>query len=137
MLLPRVWMNDLWDDDLQKDFGITRNNELMKTDIVEKDDHYELAMNLPGFNKDDVKITLKDGYLTVAANSTKENKENNEEGKLIRCERYTGSCSRSFYVGDNLTHEDIKAKFENGVLNINVPKEKEKAVEEEKFISIE
>lgn len=110
----------------------------MKTDIKDTDQGYEITMNLPGVKKEDVKAELKDGYLTISAtsNSNKDEKDNN--GRYIRRERYSGSCSRSFYVGGDVKQEDIKAKFENGILKVTVPKKEEKpAVEENKYISIE
>ena len=94
-------------------------------------------MQLPGYDKDDVEVSVDKGYLTVSA-SHNENKEDKEDGKYIRKERYSGSCSRSFYVGDAVTQDDVKAKFENGVLTLEVPKKEEAPkVEEKKYISIE
>ncbi len=112
---------------------------MMKTDIKDTDQGYEITMNLPGVKKEDVKAELKDGYLTISAtsNSNKDEKDNN--GRYIRRERYSGSCSRSFYVGDGVTQDEIKAKFENGALMLTVPKKEEKpAVEDnKKYIAIE
>ena len=111
---------------------------LMKTDIRDVDGNYELSMELPGFQKENVKIQLKDGYLTVQASRTEKKDEKDDNGKYIHKERYTGQCSRSFYVGKELEHEDIHAKYENGVLVVTFPKEgKKKEPEEKKFISIE
>lgn len=110
----------------------------MKTDIKDTDQGYEITMNLPGVKKEDVKAELKDGYLTISAtsNSNKDEKDNN--GRYIRRERYSGSCSRSFYVGDQITEADIKARFENGTLTMQIPKKEEKpAVEDKKYIAIE
>ena len=110
----------------------------MKTDIKDTDQGYEITMNLPGVKKEDVKAELKDGYLTISAtsNSNKDEKDNN--GRYIRRERYSGSCSRSFYVGDQVTQDEIKAKFENGTLTMTVPKKEEKPeVPSRKYISIE
>lgn len=109
----------------------------MKTDIYEKDGNYLIEMELPGYAKEDIKADLKDGYLTITAhkNETKEEKE--AKGKCIHKERYTGTCSRNFYVGEDLTQEDVKAAFKDGVLRLVVPKEVKKAVEEPKFITIE
>lgn len=111
---------------------------LMKTDIKETDTGYELAIDMPGFKKDDVVAELKDGYLSVSAQTSGEHEEKNEEGTFIRKERFSGKCSRSFYVGDDISEDDIKAKFDNGLLKITVPK-KERPQEEEarKVISIE
>ena len=95
-------------------------------------------MNLPGYKKEDSKGEVKDGYLTVTATTSKNNDEKDKDGKYIRKERYSGSCSRSFYVGDAVTQDDVKAKFENGVLTLEVPKKEEAPkVEEKKYISIE
>ncbi len=143
MLLPRVFMNSFMDDDMRDFFNdrpLVRNTDSgwMKTDVIEKENQYELDMNLPGFAKENVKISLNDGYLTVSAATSNENTENNTEGRVIRRERFQGSCQRSFYVGEYVKKEDIKAKFENGVLHLTVPKNvpvKEEPVEQ--FIEIE
>lgn len=111
---------------------------MMKTDIKDTDNGYEVIMNLPGARKEDVKAELKDGYLTINVTSNTNNDEKDENGKYIRRERFTGSCSRSFYVGDQITQEDIKAKFENGTLTMIIPKKEAKpAVEDKKYIAIE
>ena len=111
---------------------------LMQTDVKENDKDYEVTMNLPGFKKEDVKGELKDGYLVVTASTSSDSGEKDKDGKYIRRERYSGTCSRSFYVGDDVTQEDIKAKFENGTLKLTIPKKDAKpAVEDKKFISIE
>ena len=105
--------------------------------VKENDNYYELTMNLPGVKKEDVTAELKDGYLTIHATSNQNKDEKDEDGKYIRRERYSGSCNRSFYVGDAITEEDIKANFENGTLKMTIPKKEAKAVPEKKFISIE
>ena len=112
---------------------------MMKTDIRETDGSYELDVDLPGFKKDEVKVALKDGYLTVsAAKGLDEDDKDKETGKYIRRERYTGSCQRSFYVGDDITEEDIKGEFKHGILKLFVPKKEAKpAVEQKKYITIE
>jgi len=110
---------------------------LMKTDIKENDKGYELDVDLPGYKKEDVKAELKDGYLTISASNDNTKEEKDEDGKYIRKERYTGSVSRSFYVGKYVTEEDIHAKFENGILKLSVPKVDAPKVEENKYISIE
>lgn len=111
---------------------------IMHTDVKELENGYEIAMNLPGIKKDNVQAELKDGYLTVSASADTSNDTKDEEGKYIRRERYTGSCSRSFYVGEQITQEDIKARFEDGVLKIEVPKvEAKPAVENKRYIAIE
>ena len=139
MLLPSIFVEDLFDDWMM-DFPFRGNGSanLMRTDVKETDNSYELDMDMPGFDKGDIKAELKNGYLTISASSNRNNDEKDKDGKYIRRERYTGSCSRSFYVGDDVKQEDIKAKFENGILKVTVPKKEEKpAVEENKYISIE
>ena len=151
MLAPSIFvMNDLFDDfgdvfefspAFRKQVAAARN---ISSDIKELADGYQIEMELPGFSKEEVKAQLKDGYLTITAEHNAENKEeNNEEGqkkeavKYIRRERYYGKCQRSFFVGKNVTEEDINAKFENGILTMYVPKEVKKPQVEEKFITIE
>lgn len=151
MLVPSIFgMNDLFDDfgdvfefspAFRKQVAAARN---ISSDIKELADGYQIEMELPGFSKEEVKAQLKDGYLTITAEHNAENKEeNNEEGqkkeavKYIRRERYYGKCQRSFFVGKNVTEEDINAKFENGILTMYVPKEVKKPQVEEKFITIE
>lgn len=151
MLAPSIFgMNDLFDDfgdvfefspAFRKQVAATRN---ISSDIKELADGYQIEMELPGFAKEEVKAQLKDSYLTITAEHSAENKEeNNEEGqkkeavKYIRRERYYGKCQRSFFVGKNVTEEDINAKFENGILTMYVPKEVKKPQVEEKFITIE
>ena len=109
----------------------------MKTDVHEHEDHYEVDIDLPGFTKDELTIELKDGYLTVSAAKGLDKDENDKKGKLIRQERYAGAMQRSFYVGEELTEEDIKASFKHGVLSLNIPKKEAKAVPEKKTIMIE
>ena len=110
----------------------------MRTDIKDTENGYEVTMNLPGVKKEDVKAELKDGYLTISASANNSKDEKDNSGRYIRRERYSGSCSRSFYVGDQVTEADIKAKFENGTLTLLVPKMEEKpAVENKKYIAIE
>ena len=109
---------------------------IMKTDVKENDGKYEVAIDLPGFKKDEIEISLDDGFLTVKAEKNLNKDEKDENGKMLRQERYSGSMQRSFRVSNDLTEEDIKAKFENGVLMLDIPK-KEPAVPEKKLISIE
>ncbi|MGI6177245.1 MAG: Hsp20/alpha crystallin family protein [Eubacterium sp.] len=141
MLFPTVFRNDFFDDfnDFM-DFP-TRNDfrhDLMKSDVKDEGDHFELEMDLPGFKKEDVKIQLKDGVLNITASSKVSNDEKDENGKYIRRERFQGTCTRSFYVGEDVKDSDIKAKFANGVLTVNVPKNAEKPeIEENKYIAIE
>ena len=114
-------------------------SRLMKTDVRETEKTYELDIDLPGFKKDEIQIELKDGYLTVsAAKGLDEDDKDKETGKYIRRERYAGACQRSYYVGEDITEEDIKAEFKHGILKLFVPKKEVKpAVEEKKYISIE
>ncbi len=141
MLLPSIFGDNLFDNFMDDMFPVVDRKPLktmptiMRTDIKETEDHYELAVELPGFKKEDVKIHLKDGYLNISA-STESNDEEND-GKYLRRERYTGSMTRSFYVGKDLTEEDVKAKFGNGVLTLSLPKEAPKKIEEPKYICIE
>lgn len=111
---------------------------VMKTDIKESDTGYELEIDLPGYRKENVKAELKEGYLTISAESRQENNQKDDAGKYIRRERYYGTCSRSFYVGDEVTEQDIKARFEDGILKVAIPKKEARpAVEESRFIAIE
>ena len=140
MLMPSIFGENLLDDFFGEPFGGYDYSEsgLMTTDVKDTDKGYEVTMNMPGVKKEDVKAELKDGYLTVSAETNTKKDEKAEDGKYIRRERYSGSCSRSFYVGDAVTEEDIKAKFENGTLKMLVPKkEEQKAVENKKYIAIE
>lgn len=130
-------MDDFFDFPFGSNYTAT-DSSLMKTDIKEMENGYEVTMNLPGVKKEDVKAELKDGYLTISASSNSNKDEKDEEGRYIRRERYSGSCSRSFYVGDAVTEADIKAKFENGTLTMMIPKkEVQPAVENKKYIAIE
>lgn len=144
MMMPSIFGNSLFDDfagfPFDRNFGDFAKKEtaLMKTDVKEKDGAYELEMELPGYQKEDVTAQLKEGYLTIRASKDATNEEKDEKGRYIRRERYTGQCTRSFYVGEEVKQEDIKAKFENGILTLVVPKKEErKPVEENHFITIE
>ena len=141
MLMPSIFGENLLDDFFGFPFDGDYNYKaagLMTTDVKDTDHGYEVTMNMPGVKKEDVKAELKDGYLTVSAVSNKQTDEKNSEGKYLRRERYSGSCSRSFYVGEGVKQEDIKAKFEDGTLKLEIPKEEAKpAVEQKKYISIE
>ena len=108
-----------------------------KTDVRETEKTYELDIDLPGFKKDEIQIELKDGYLTVSAEKGLDKDEEDKKGKYIRKERYAGALSRTFYLGEEIREEEIKAKFENGILSVSIPKEEEKKVEGPKHISIE
>ena len=143
MLLPSIFGNDFFDD-FEKSFPLRMNwgresdtlGGLMRADVKESKDGYEVHLDLPGFKKEDVKAQLKDGYLTVTA-TRQSTLDDDKNEKFIRRERYMGSVTRSFYVGKTLTEEDIKAKFENGVLTLCFPKEVKKEVEAPKYIAIE
>ena len=148
MLMPSIFGENLFDDwmDLpfEREFFGRRNplygkNEknLMKTDVKEVENGYEVAMDQPGFKKEDISAKLENGYLTITASKGLDKDEKNEEGKYIRRERYSGSCSRSFYVGDGVTEEDIKARFEGGILKLDIPKKDAEKIEQKKYISIE
>lgn len=146
MLLPSIFGEDLFDnffDDFTRPARSvarysTPTTSVMRTDIKETDAGYELDIDLPGYKKEDVQAELKEGYLTITAKSQKENDEKDSDGKYIRRERYLGTCSRSFYVGEEITQEDIRARFENGILKLSVPKKEAKPkVEESKYIQIE
>ena len=120
------------------DWSYAKNTaNVMKTDIKENENGYELDIDLPGYKKENVKAELKDGYLTISASNDSSTEEKDEKGKYIRKERYTGSVSRSFYVGKYVTEEDIHAKFENGILKLSVPKVDAPKVEQNKYIAIE
>ena len=141
MLLPSIFGDNLFDNFMDDMFPTVDRMpmktmpSIMKTDIKEAEDQYVLSIDLPGFKKEDVKIHLKDGYLNVSAESKSEEEDNS--GKYLRRERSTGSMTRSFYVGEDLTEEDVKAKFDNGVLTLALPKEAPKKIEEPKYIAIE
>lgn len=140
MMLPRRRNDfDLFDRMFLDDpfFSGERESKLMKTDIKEKKDKYIIEMDLPGYEKENISLEINDGYLMISA-KTSQNKDEKEEGKYVRKERFVGECSRSFYVGDNIKEEDIKAAFKNGTLKIEVPKKEErKELPEKKQIPIE
>ena len=123
-------------DNIEKQLYGKHGKHLMKTDIKETETGYELAVDIPGFKKDEVKLSLSNGYLNVSASKAENKEEKDNEGKLIRQERYAGAMSRSFYVGDAITEEEVKAKFEDGVLQIEIPKKEIKEAEEKKLIEI-
>ena len=137
MMIPRRNNFSLFDDIFTDPFFEIGESKLMKTDIKEKKDKYLIDIDLPGYEKEDIKIEIQDGYLTVHAQTNKQEDEE-EKGKYVRKERYIGECSRSFYVGDNITEEEIKAKFKNGTLTLKVPKgREEKELPEKRYIPIE
>ena len=127
--------DNLFDDFLTTDSQGT--SSVMKTDIVEKDGNYELSIEMPGVKKEDIQMELKDGYLNVTASHNTDKEDKDKEGRIIRQERVSGSYSRSFYVGEDIHTEDVKASFNNGELIVTVPKEAPKKIEENKFIPIE
>ncbi|MEI3169588.1 MAG: Hsp20/alpha crystallin family protein [Lachnospiraceae bacterium] len=153
MLMPSIFGEDMFDD-FMRDFPFFDENagnkiekklygrhakNMMKTDIKELEGGYELEMDLPGFTKDEITAELKDGYLTISASKGLDKDEQEKEtGKYIRRERYAGACQRSFYVGEDITEQDIKAEFKHGILKLFVPK-KEAApkVENKKYVAIE
>ena len=125
-------LDDLWDNV----FTGFNTNRLMKTDVHEKDGKYIMDIDLPGYKKDDVKISLYNGNLTISVEKNVSNEEKDAKGNLIRQERYSGSCSRSFYVGDSIRDNDIQASFKDGILTITVPTEEHKEETGKKYIDI-
>ena len=143
MFMPTVFGSNFMDDVFDDFFGssfvpTTRTGATasMKADITETDKGYRIDMDLPGYAKDDVQAELKDGYMTITAEHNTQNEEKNTEGKVIRRERYSGSMQRSFYVGEDFTPQDIEAKFEDGILKIDLPKKEVKQIEAPKYIEI-
>lgn len=145
MLVPSIFSNDLFDNFFNDTFRPAESfihsanaRNMMNTDIKEFEDKYELGIELPGYNKEDVSASLKDGYLTIEAERKADNEIKDKNGKYVRKECFTGKCQRSFYVGEQVTQDDIHASFENGILTIAVPKIKEQPkVEENHYIAIE
>ena len=137
MMMPSIFGENLFDDDWM-DFPFDRfDRDMMKTDIREHEEGYELDIDLPGFKKDEINVQLDNGYLTISAAKGLDKDEQDKKGKYIRKERYAGAMQRSFYVGDAVTQEDVKAKFEDGILRLSIPKKDAKAVETKKTIAIE
>ena len=152
MMTPSIFGENLFDDDwmdfpfdrFDREFWGRKNplygkhaKNLMKTDVREKKDSYEVDIDLPGFKKDEIKLELENGYLTIsAAKGLDKDETDKKTGKYIRRERYAGNLSRSFYIGEGVKQEDIKAAFKNGILSITVPKEDKTAKEEKKYITI-
>lgn len=149
MLMPSIFAENLFDEFFD-DFPMPREfrnidrrlygknaAREMKTDVHEHEDRFEVDIDLPGFKKDEINVSLENGYLTVSAAKGLDKDETTKKGKMIRCERYAGAMQRSFYVGDALTEQDITAKYENGVLTLNVPKKEERKLPEKKVIMIE
>ena len=148
-MLPSIFRDNLFDDmfdfdDFDKEFNRMMRplygkhaQNMMKTDVRETDNSYELDIDLPGFKKDEIKVELDNGYLSISAAKGLDKDEEKKDGKYIRRERYAGAMNRTFYVGDNLTQQDIQAKFEDGILKISVPKKDVQQVEQNKYIAIE
>ena len=131
-----TYRNNIFDDLFNTPFFTRSEANMMKTDIKEHDTGYELTVDLPGVKKEDIKAELNDGYLTITAENNSSKDEKDEKGKYICRERYSGSYSRSFYVGDSVTEEDIKAKFENGTLTMDIPKKEALPEKQNKYIAI-
>ena len=139
MMIPRRKNEfDLFDEMFNDPFFTRGENKLMKTDIKEKGDKYLLEVDLPGYEKENIKVEIEDGYLTVHASMNKNIDESEKDSKYVHKERYIRECSRSFYVGDEIKEEDIKASFKNGTLKIEIPKKDEKKLaDNKKYIEIE
>ena len=145
MLMPSIFGENLFNDDWMN-FGFPEVDKAlygkhasheMKTDVRETDSGYEVDIDLPGFKKDEINVQLDNGYLSISAAKGLDKEEKDKEGKYIRKERYAGSMRRSFYVGDAITEEDIKAKYESGILRLSIPKKDAKQIESSKRIAIE
>ncbi|MCI8378718.1 MAG: Hsp20/alpha crystallin family protein [Lachnospiraceae bacterium] len=144
MLMPSIFGENLFDDwmdfsfpNIEKALYGKQTQNVMKTDVKETSQGYEVDIDLPGFKKEDVTAKLENGYLTIQASKGLNRDEKDEEGKYIRRERYSGSMSRSFYVGEGMKQEDIHAKFEDGILKLTVPKLDKEALEKKHYIAIE
>ena len=149
MMMPSIFGENLFDDFMndfpfEKHFFGERNplygkhaKNIMKTDVKETDNSYELDIDLPGFKKEDINVQLDNGYLTIAASKSLEKEDEHEKSHYIRQERYSGSMSRSFYVGNDVKQEEIHAKYEDGILKLAVPKKTAKAIETNNYIQIE
>ena len=144
MLMPSIFGENLFDDwmnfsfpDIDKTLYGKHEKNMMKTDVKDTGNGYEIAVDLPGFKKEDLSLQLNNGYLTISASKGLNKDETDKNGKYIRRERYSGSMSRSFYVGSHVTEQDIHAKYENGILTLDIPKEDEKAIERKGYIAIE
>ena len=147
-MLPSIFGESLFDDWMDFPFRSLESDvdhklygknaaRVMKTDLKEHDDGYELLVDLPGFKKDQIDLQLQDGYLTVSAAKGVESDDKDKKGRIVHQERYTGSMTRSFYIGENVREEDVKASFEDGVLRLDFPKEKPMSLPEKKKIQIQ
>ncbi|MBR6477776.1 MAG: Hsp20/alpha crystallin family protein [Lachnospiraceae bacterium] len=150
MLYPSIFNENLFDDLMDFDFPVFKGfgdvdkklygkhaAQMMKTDVHEHENQFEVDMDLPGFKKDEITLDLEKGYLTVTAAKGLDKDEKDKKGKLIRQERYAGTMRRSFFIGENLTEEDVKAKYEDGVLKLIIPKKEAPKIPEKKTIMIE
>ena len=148
MLMSGLFGEDLFDEfyglptqrelaNIDKHLYGKNARNLMKTDVHETDTDYEMDVDLPGFKKDQINVKLEDGYMTISATKDHDTEKKDQHGKIIRQERYAGSMQRSFYVGDNITETEIKAKFEDGVLKLSIPKKEAEKIPETKTIAIE
>ena len=147
MMMPSIfgenlfddWMDFPFHDDFFRGTHAYKKNakSIMKTDIRDTEDSYELDVDLPGYKKDEISAQLKDGYLTISASKNTENEEKDKKGNYIRRERYNGTMSRSFDVGDAIHQDDIHAKYEDGILKLSIPKKTKQEVEQTNYISIE
>ncbi|MDY3906338.1 MAG: Hsp20/alpha crystallin family protein [Lawsonibacter sp.] len=148
-MMPSIFGENLFDEFFDDDFPMIpmrsiRNplygknaKNLMKTDVRETDNTYELDVDLPGFKKDEVQLDLKDGYLTISAAKGLDKDQEDKKGKYIRQERYAGACSRSFFVGEGIEPQDVSAKFEDGILRVSLPKQVKKELPRNSTIAIE
>ena len=148
MLTPSIFEENFIDDlfgfpemkelsNMEKKLYGRRANRMMKTDIRENDENYEVSIDLPGFKKDEITVELQDGYITITAAKGLDKDENNKKGKLIRQERYAGSMTRSFFIGENVQKEDVEATYRHGVLTLTVPKKAMEKIPEKNLIAIE
>lgn len=147
-MLPSIFGENLFDEFFANPFGLVNAGQteealygkharnLMKTDVREKENSYELDMDLPGFKKEEITVDLKNGYLTIGASKGLDKDQKDADGKYIRRERYSGVCSRSFYVGTAVRPEDISAKYEDGILKLSVPKAVKRELPETTSIAI-
>ena len=148
MLMPSIFGEDLFDEMMDfpwdREFYSKRNpvfgkheKNLMKTDVRETENGYEVDVDLPGFKKDEMMVKLDNGYLMISASKTNDHEQKQEDGKYIRRERYVGSCSRSFYVGDAVTQDEIHARYEDGILKLTLPKKEQQQIRQNDYIAIE
>lgn len=142
--MPSIFGENLFDNwfdfsfpDIDKALYGKHAKNMMKTDVKEMENGYEVAVDLPGFKKDEISLQLENGYLTINAAKGLDKEEQDKNGKYIRQERYAGSMSRTFFVGENVTEKDIRAKYENGILILDVPKQEKKKIEQKRYIEIE